>query len=181
MHGNYHNEFQQDSVEKRMWSISTSPKFAIGQRCILLQTRHGNVLWDLIAYLDDETIEFIKGKGGLKAIVISHPHYYTTHLDWAEAFDCPVYFAVEDQEWVNRKDGNGRRRLIKSQSEEIVPGVTAVKLGGHFPGSLVLSWEAKLFIADTFVTAPVRFYYPTSLCAKSASMLTLATVGVLSR
>lgn len=147
-----------------MWSIWTTPKFAIGQRCVLLQTSNGNVLWDLITYLDDETVDFIKGKGGLKAIVISHPHYYTTHLDWAEAFNCPVYVAVEDQEWVSQKDAKNRRKLIKDQKQEIVPDVTAVKLGGHFPGSLVISWEEKLFIADTFVTTPVSLFSERSLC-----------------
>ena len=40
-------------------------------------------------------------------------------------------------------------------SQEIVEGVRAVKLGGHFPGSLVLHWERMLFIADTILTVPV--------------------------
>ena len=41
-------------------------------------------------------------------------------------------------------------------TEEVLPGITAIKTGGHFPGSLVLHWEKKLFIADTIVTVPVR-------------------------
>ena len=138
-----------------MWSISTEPKFGIGQRCILLETPHGNVLWDCITYLNEETVDWIKEKGGLKAIVISHPHYYTTHLDWAEAFDCPVVFAREDEEWACRKDVHGRRKFMEGVTEEILPGVTAAKPGGHFPGSLVLLWEKHLLIADTFVTTPV--------------------------
>ena len=40
-------------------------------------------------------------------------------------------------------------------TEEVLPGVTAIKTGGHFSGSLVLHWERKLFIADTIVTVPV--------------------------
>ena len=40
-------------------------------------------------------------------------------------------------------------------SLQVLPGVTAIKTGGHFPGSLVLHWEKKLFIADTIVTVPV--------------------------
>ena len=155
MRDKYHNTFHQDSEEKRMWSIVTEPKFGIGQRCILLQTDHGNVLWDLIAYLDDETVDFIKSKGGLKAIVISHPHYYTTHLDWAEAFGCPVYVAVDDEEWLSRPDPEGRRKLFKDDFKEIIQGVIAAKPGGHFPGSLVLCWEKRLFIADTLLTVPV--------------------------
>lgn len=153
MKGQYQNKWKE--FEKGLWDIWTEPKFAIGQRCILLETPSGNVLWDCIANLDDGTVDFIKGKGGLKAIVISHPHYYTTHLDWAEAFDCPVYFSAEDEEWVSQPDPKGRRSLIKNNDEEIVPDVTAVKLGGHFPGSIVLLWKKKLFIADTLLTVPV--------------------------
>lgn len=138
-----------------MTSIVTEPKFGIGERCFLLQTDHGNVLWDLITWLDDDTVQYIGDRGGLKAIVISHPHFYTTHLHWAKVFDCPVYIAAEDEAWTSRPDEEGRRRLIKGTSEEIVPGVTAVKLGGHFPGSLVLNWDKKLFIADTLLTVPV--------------------------
>lgn len=49
-------------------------------------------------------------------------------------------------------------RLIRGPagvSEDVLDGVTAIKTGGHFPGSLVLHWEKKLFIADTIVTVPV--------------------------
>ena len=52
--------------------------------------------------------------------------------------------------------------LIKGEAgtvagrKEVLPGVTAVKAGGHFPGSLLLHWERKLWIADTIVTVPVR-------------------------
>lgn len=159
MRGKYANKFKpvgDEGSEEHMYSIWTEPKFGIGQRCILVQTPEGNVLWDCITYLDDETMEFIKDKGGLKAIVISHPHYYTTHLDWAETFHCPVYIAVEDQGWLSQADAEGRRRFVKGDTEEILGGATAIKVGGHFPGSLVLHWQKKLMIADSLVTVPVR-------------------------
>jgi glyoxylase-like metal-dependent hydrolase (beta-lactamase superfamily II) len=135
----------------------TLPKLGIGERAIIVLTPDGTVMWDLLAYMDDETIRALKAPpfNGLKAIVISHPHYYTNHLDWAEEFDCPVYISAEDEEWVSRKDAKGRRRLIKGRTEEIVPGVTAIKVGGHFPGSLVLHWKKMLFLADSLVTQPV--------------------------
>lgn len=135
----------------------TSPKLGIGERVVLIPTPDGTVMWDLLAYIDDETVRALKAPpfNGLKAIVISHPHYYTNHLDWAEAFDCPVYIAAEDEEWVSRTDTNNRRRLITSPTQEIVPGLTAIKVGGHFPGSLVLHWKNMLFLADSLVTQPV--------------------------
>ncbi|MCJ1477584.1 hypothetical protein MMC13_006257 [Lambiella insularis] len=158
--GKFHNNWRQDQVDKRIWSIWTEPKFGIGQRAILLQTNHGNVLWDLITYFDDETIDKIKSFGGLQAIVISHPHYYTTYVAWAYAFDCPIYTSSEDDEWLDRRDTkNVDRRLIKGATETIVEGVTAVKTGGHFDGSLVLHWGSKLFIADTLLTVQSAYYH----------------------
>lgn len=35
-----------------------------------------------------------------------------------------------------------------------LPPALAIKLGGHFPGSLVLLYDNHLFIADTLVTTP---------------------------
>ncbi len=41
---------------------------------------------------------------GCKAIAISHPHFYTTMVEWAKAFDCPVYVHAADKEWIMRPD-----------------------------------------------------------------------------
>jgi len=88
--------------------------------------------------------------------VISHPHYYTTYTEWAQAFGCPVYTSAEDEKWLDRTDAQDvERRIIKGGIETIVEGVTAVKTGGHFDGSLVLHWGEKLFIADTLLAVQV--------------------------
>ncbi|KAI9755183.1 MAG: hypothetical protein M4579_004379 [Chaenotheca gracillima] len=156
---------------------TSGPQFAIGERAILLQTDRGNVLWDLITYLDTATVEFINSLGGLSAIVISHPHYYTTHLEWARAFNCPVYISEEDKEWIccssliggkvssksDKESFEYGRRFIPAETRdfEVLPGVRAVKTGGHFPGSLVLLWEEtqRLLIADTFLIVPSGRYH----------------------
>jgi hypothetical protein len=52
----YRNIFQKSDIDDRVFEIATEPSFGIGQRACLLQTAHGNVLWDLIAYLDQETV-----------------------------------------------------------------------------------------------------------------------------
>ena len=66
---------------------------------------------------------------------------------------------MDDQEWLCRKPWTPQLlRLIRGPAgvaETVLPGLTAIKTGGHFPGSLVLHWEKKLFIADTIVTVPV--------------------------
>ncbi|KAH7391352.1 beta-lactamase-like protein [Cadophora sp. MPI-SDFR-AT-0126] len=159
--GPYKNKWKKfDEDEDRFWMIYTEPQFAIGQRAILVKTPQGNILWDCIAFLDPSTIDWINDQGGLAAIVISHPHYYTTHLEWAAAFECPVYLAWEDKGWLNRLDRMGKARtFIESTEEEIEvrgekTGVLILKPGGHFPGSLVCLAYGRLLIADTIVTTP---------------------------
>jgi glyoxylase-like metal-dependent hydrolase (beta-lactamase superfamily II) len=139
-------------------SSTTRKQLGIGQRAILLQTGQGNILWDLVAFLNAETIDFINSKGGLKAIVISHPHFYTTHLEWATVFNCPVYMSKDDASWLNREDRDGVRKLVSGVSaiEEVGGEVKMIQCGGHFEGSCVALWEKKLFIADTFMSVPVR-------------------------
>src|SRR4051795_7651786 len=68
-------------LETGLFEIHSHPQFAIGQRALLLRTAQGNVLWDCIALLDDATEQLIRGLGGLRAIAISHPHYYTCMQD----------------------------------------------------------------------------------------------------
>jgi hypothetical protein len=52
----YKNTFQKSDIDDRVLEVATEPSFGIGQRACLLQTPHGNVLWDLVAYLDQETV-----------------------------------------------------------------------------------------------------------------------------
>lgn len=153
------NVFSKDPLgdDPHIWSIVTEPKFAIGQRCFLLKTPHGNILWDLIAYLDAETVARIKAEGKLVAIVISHPHFYTTHAAWSQAFDCPVYTFSQDQAWFNMPASSPGldRQLVTSPELQVVQGVHLIRCGGHFDGSAVLHWAEKkaLFIADTLWVA----------------------------
>jgi glyoxylase-like metal-dependent hydrolase (beta-lactamase superfamily II) len=144
-------------TDHRFISIWTEPKFGIGQRAILIKTPGGNVLWDCIALLDDETVEWIKSEGGLEAIVISHPHYYTTHLEWAKTFKCPVFISKEDTEWLSRRHSSpteGQVFITGEGAPIFKSGVKAVKLGGHFPGSLVCLYDGRLLIADTLLMTP---------------------------
>ena len=120
-------------------TIETTPAFAIAQRAILVQTPAGNVLWDCIALIDEATIDLVKGMGGLAAIAISHPHYYTTMVEWSRAFGgVPIHLHAADREWVMRADSSVQ--FWDGDTRLIAPGVTLVRLGGHFAGGTVLHW-----------------------------------------
>jgi hypothetical protein len=118
--------------------IGSQPSFAIGQRALLVRTGGGNVLWDCIATLDAATVDMIKGLGGLKAIAISHPHFYTTMVEWARAFDCPIHLNAADSGWIIRKDS--AIKLWNGDTLKLWDSVTLVRCGGHFPGGTVMHW-----------------------------------------
>ena len=134
--GGHVNTWRQ--LETGLFEVHTRPHFGIGQRALLLQTDQGNVLWDCIALLDETTEALIRGLGGLRAIAISHPHYYTCMQDWARRFDCPVHLHAADSEWIMRPDPGLRH--WHGETLDIVQGVTLIRLGGHFPGGTVLHW-----------------------------------------
>ncbi|HVX34782.1 MAG TPA: MBL fold metallo-hydrolase, partial [Hyphomicrobium sp.] len=132
----HRNSFREH--EPGVIGIGSEPHFAIGQRAILVRTAGGNVLWDCIATLDEATITLIKGIGGLKAIAISHPHFYTTMVEWARAFDCPIHLHAADRTWVKRPDKAVRH--WDGETLKLWDGVTLVRCGGHFPGGTVLHY-----------------------------------------
>jgi hypothetical protein len=132
----YQNIMQQE--EPHLTGISTTPSFAIGQRALLIQTDQGNVLWDCISFLDDETVQAVQDLGGIAAIAISHPHYYSSMIEWAERFHAPVYLHEADHQWVMRLDK--RITFWSGETLPLLDGVTLVRLGGHFAGGTVLHW-----------------------------------------
>ena len=127
--------------EPGILGIGSQPTFAIGQRALLLRTPHGNILWDCISNLDAATVTLIKALGGLKAIAISHPHFYTTMTEWSRAFDAPVHVHAADRDWI-RRPGPG---IVPWEGEtlSLLPGVTLIRCGGHFPGGSVLHWNKE--------------------------------------
>jgi hypothetical protein len=90
--------------ENGIIGIGATPAFAIGQRALFVRTGQGNILWDCIATLDDATVTLIEGLGGIDAIAISHPRFYTTMVEWARAFKAPIHLHAADQQWIMRND-----------------------------------------------------------------------------
>jgi len=127
--------------EKGLYGIGTIPQFGIGQRALLVRTPSGNVLWDCISLLDEATIDIIAGLGGLAAIAISHPHYYTTMVEWSQAFgNIPIYLHEDDRSYVMRPD-----KCIEywqGETLQIMTDLTLIRCGGHFQGGVVLHWPA---------------------------------------
>jgi glyoxylase-like metal-dependent hydrolase (beta-lactamase superfamily II) len=156
---NYHTVITEE--EPQLTAFSVEPKFGIGQRAFLVQSGGANVLWDCISLLDDAAIRHIKELGGLNAIAISHPHYYTCMVEWSAIFqDVPIYLHKDDARWVMRPDP--RIQFWDGETCELAHGLTLIRCGGHFAGACVLHWpqgansRGALLTGDTIQVVPDR-------------------------
>jgi glyoxylase-like metal-dependent hydrolase (beta-lactamase superfamily II) len=148
--------------EPGLTGIGAEPSFAIGQRALLVQAPDGNVLWDCTSFLDDEIKARVEKLGGIAAISISHPHYYSSMVEWAEAFDAPIYLHAADREWVMRPSDH--IVFWEEERRKLGPGLTLVRCGGHYEGGTVLHWVAgaegrgALLSGDIVQVIPDRSY-----------------------
>ncbi|PRA00272.1 hydrolase [Arthrobacter sp. MYb224] len=133
------HQVQINELEPGLTSF-TSPDIGIGQSALLVQTRNGNLLFEVPGLLDQRTFEAIGERGGVQGIVASHPHMYGVQTAYSSAFEnAPIYIAAPDQNWVQRASPNVK---IWSEPFEPIPGIRLEQIGGHFPGSTVALWAA---------------------------------------
>ena len=157
----HHNIIREE--EPGLAGIGTEPGFAIGQRALLVRAPGGNVLWDCLSVIDGQAVKAVKEMGGISALAISHPHFYTTMVEWSRLFGgAPIYLHADNREWVMRPDP--AIRFWEGESLQLQEGITLIRCGGHFPGSTVLHWAAgaegrgALLTGDTIMVVPDRRY-----------------------
>jgi hypothetical protein len=120
--------------------IGVEPAFAIAQRTLLVREADGCVMWDCVPFATPDAIAHVKSLGGLKAIAVSHPHYYGAVADWSEAFGgIPIYLHGDDRKWVTRP----HPAIVPwtGDSHRLSDDIHLIRTGGHFPGGTVLHWR----------------------------------------
>jgi glyoxylase-like metal-dependent hydrolase (beta-lactamase superfamily II) len=152
----YRTETRQ--LEPDLIGIGVQPgDVGVGQRGLLVCTPAGNMLWDPPVFIDQGAIDAVRQAGGLAAVSSSHPHMYGAIVEWSHAFDAEILIPEVDRRWLMRPDPAVR---TWSGSREVLPGVTLVQCGGHFPGSAVVHWSGgaggrgALFVGDTIFITP---------------------------
>lgn len=167
--------------------LAVEPGLAIGQRALLLREADGCVMWDCVPMVTDEAVAHVRSLGGLKAIAVSHPHYYGAVADWSEAFGgVSVYLHGDDRAFVTRPHPS-----IVAWSDErlqISDDVMLLRTGGHFAGATVLHWRAgaggkgALFVGDVATVAMDRrhvsfmYSYPNYIPLNAAAVRRIADV-----
>jgi hypothetical protein len=167
-------------IEAGLTGVGVDPSFGIGQRALLVETPEGNVLWDCISLIDRATVAAVRDLGGIGAIAISHPHYYTSMVEWSRTFNAPIFLHAEERGWVMRPDDSVV--FWEGETYPLLGGTTLIRCGGHFPGSLVLHWPAgcegqgAMLTGDTIqVVADRRFVsfmysYPNQIPLPSSAI-----------
>lgn len=174
-----HEELLQDHTiriaeDDGVIAMSVTPFFAINQRAALVNSIEGNVLWESLSIVTDEAVAEISRHGGVQAIAISHPHFYTSMLEWSEALgNIPIFLHREDRQWVAR--GSSRIVFWSGDSLTVNSDITLVHCPGHFPGSTVLHWKSgangrgALMLGDSIQVAmdrrqvSVMYSYPNAV------------------
>jgi hypothetical protein len=140
--------------EPNLLGIGVEPHFAIGQRALLVQTGEGNILWDCLSLVDEAAIAALRQRGGIKAIAISHPHYYGAMVSWSEAFGgVPIFLHAADRQWAMRTDGN----LVfwSGDAHRLAGDLVLIRCGGHFAGGTVLHWATGADGKGTLLTGDI--------------------------
>jgi glyoxylase-like metal-dependent hydrolase (beta-lactamase superfamily II) len=142
-----------EPIDPDLTGFATEPRFAIGQQAHLIETPAGNVLWNCINLVDDDTVAAIERRGGLAAIAVSHPHFFTGVAEWSRAFGgVPIFLHGDDRAWVTRPDD----AIVFWEGDTVEPlsgsGLTLIRCGGHFPGSCVLHWATGAGGAGALLT-----------------------------
>jgi hypothetical protein len=143
--------------------IGCKPVFGIGQRALLVPATGGNILWDCSALIDNAIVERIRAAGGLAAIAVSHCHYYTTMVEWSDAFGgVPIYLHENNRKWVQRDS----KAIVYWRGEQlsISADATLYRVPGHFSGGMALHWregasaKGALFTGDVMQVTQDRAY-----------------------
>jgi glyoxylase-like metal-dependent hydrolase (beta-lactamase superfamily II) len=159
MTGKYRNVFT--PLGDGVTGICIEPAFGIGPEVFFIQSKAGNVLWDCLAYLDQATLDQVQALGGLSAIVVSHPHMFGSVVEWSHALgQIPVFTHEENRPFMPRPDSV--IHWWQGESFAVNAEITAIRCGGHFPGSTVLHWKfgaggkGALFTGDAILPVEDR-------------------------
>ncbi len=150
---------RQVEITPEVSSFTLVPNFAIGQRALFIQSPTGNVLWDCIPLLTPQIIDYIHAAGGLEAIAISHPHYYSNMHLWADTFQCPIYIHQADESFV--ADSKAHVKFWSGPELDISNSFKLIHTPGHFPGSTILHTQIpslgdSIFIGDSLYLSKDR-------------------------
>ena len=81
--------------------IGIAEPFAIPQRALVVREGGMTVLWDCVSVVD--AARQWNNVGEIDAIAISHPHFYSSMVEWSDALGgIPILLHAADRDWIAR-------------------------------------------------------------------------------
>ena len=130
-----------------------------------------NLLWDCISLIDEAAVRVVEAAGGLGGIAISHPHFYSSMVEWSRAFGgVPIWLHADDWEWVMRPDpairfwGGGaagaRAGARAASARRPFCGRSGAALGGwrRWPRRAALHGDIVQVVQDRRFVSFMRFF-----------------------
>lgn len=127
-------------MDGNLLGIGIAPGFSIPQRALYLPTDAGNIMWESTSLVTPAAVAELKSRGGVDLIAISHPHFYSSMIEWSEALGgVSILLHAADKEWVNRS--SPLLKVWTGDVHQLSSSVSLHRCPGHFPGSTVLHWN----------------------------------------
>jgi glyoxylase-like metal-dependent hydrolase (beta-lactamase superfamily II) len=165
-------------MDSGLQGIGITPTFGIDQRALLIPSDMGNILWECVSVVTSEALDHLRKLGGVKAIIISHPHFYSSMVEWSDALgQVPIILHEADRQWVQRP--SPAIRYWTGDLHVLSSSISLVRCGGHFPGSTALHWNhgrGTLFPGDALQVVADRrhvtfmYSYPNYIPMAPASI-----------
>lgn len=108
--------------------------FGIAQRALVVPTAAGTILWDCTSLVTDDAVERLTQDAPITAIAISHPHFYSSMVEWSDALGgVPILIHAADEAWIARRSPH--LELWSGDRLRLAEDAELIHLPGHFPGS----------------------------------------------
>ena len=90
--------------------------------------------------MTDEAVDALRKAGGVDRIVISHPHFYSSMVEWSDALGgVQILLHEADKAWVRRP--SDRIKYWSGDLLKLSNDVTLINTAGHFDSSTALHWK----------------------------------------
>ena len=141
-------------LEEDVWRLHVHPVLGIRHYAWFIERPGGNVLMDMQPLLTDDLEAWIASRGGLKTIILSHPHYYGAMDEFSARFEASIRMHVTDKSW---PAGYPNVEFFDAETLDLDDAIRVHHIPAQFEGGLCLLYARHggiLFTGDTIMISP---------------------------
>ena len=141
-------------LEEDIWRICLEPTLGIRHFAYFVERPDGNVLMDMQPLLTADLEDWIASKGGLRVIILSHPHYYGAMDEFSARFKAPIKIHGTDKEW---SVGYPNVEFFNFEVLKLGEDLEVHHIPAQFEGGLCLLYKrfgGVIFTGDTIMVSP---------------------------